>query len=1408
MKKFLLAIFFLIVVAAAALAILIYSIDWNEHKAKIAGQFSAATGKKVVFAGPIELKFLPSPYLTASDIKIYSEKADNPQPLAEVERLVARLDLVPLLKGEFNVEQMTLQHPTVRMKIMDDGSLNWAGELTAQQKQKMEEIQVKLMSLSIEKATLTFYDAKRGIDWKFDNLSAEIMADSLFGPFHIEGSYIKDNNPAGFALSIGRITENMNTSINVGITNPSTQTMLRFDGSVMPKNDVVTGNIVFESKRLMNFVTENFKNVQFEKQYDMPLAVSTQINTNKQKVELSNLIVKYGTTAAAGNVIIPRLEEVTDWSQKDEAAPRQKIELAFNFTDFDLAPVVAYLQKLLKTYDQGKTLEIKPKADIMADLRAVKAQYGKQEIKNLELSVDVLPGKLKVNKLLAQLPGNTNLNIKGEIFPDDEGIFQYKTNVSFRADELVELLRSMEVNPPLPVPSIYRKLTGTAAIEGSLSEIKITPLDFTLDKTKVAGDIAVMRKDGKLKLLVIGDIDSINFDNYVPMLPEDVAGKSLQDRLGYRFKQLSFLKDADVQFLFKLGLGIYDNLPFEKLVAEGTLQNGIMDFKRLNVPSLSGGSLEVSGKLKGFGQDFEFENLKYKFQNPDIFSLLSKFAVELPDWNLNELKNFTAEGIATGTLRRFALKNVSQLANMEMSFGGEINETEAGRVYEGNVYLKAPDFINMLRNFKVNYAPNVYSLGVFTLNANLVGKSNDFVANALEVSIGQNRFQGDLKYSEDKNIQKISGQLKINQFELERFMYNGEVSRVNSEVVSFKKADNEKVDFLVKPLFSTTKINYDFYKNLDVNLNLTMDKLAYENFRMQNASTQLLLAGQVAKLKDFAADYNKGKIKANLELDFKTNPLLKGNILLNDVNLDDGFWSGTKYGINYGLMTSNTSFSTDASSVEDMIKNLDAASEFKIQEAEFKGWNLAAIKQDLKQRNNEEGLSKLVRDNLESGKTIFKSINGIWQVSKGNYTFTDLKFLVGDDENLRVKVSGSLPTWDVNAMFTLLFKSVNLPAINFGFKGALSAPQLDVNVQEIVNVYQRKHAEIAAQKQAKEQAYLKQLQKNMNEQMSVAKAMENRLNNELKQKFAVVNKQIKNPATMEKMQQLNEELDNISKGLAEVLTLGLSPKFENQQIDDAKRRNELLQKRIDRAEAELIKNNVDDIKYRTNLLYNQIAEIHTDAQRKLNLFKSQGNSLNRRLEAIKTDYTLNNDAKAAALKAVVESLFVELDDINTSLSQDYVQMQNTLDPVQLSKYEAKIAQSLQTAKDNQTKLESNIKEFSGYAEVKVAEAEKAYQDKLRQEEIERKLKENTGKISIVGAGKSVTVTRDIEDIEKSESLQEQQKIPVLDFSAGKTENVIIKQGAKPKPIKVENKDNLLTRTDGKISKASGVIVRK
>ena len=79
-------------------------------------------------------------------------------------------------------------------------------------------------------------------------------------------------------------------------------------------------------------------------------------------------------------------------------------------------------------------------------------------------------------------------------------------------------------------------------------------------------------------------------------------------------------------------------------------------------------------------------------------------------------------------------------------------------------------------------------------------------------------------------------------------------------MVSFKKADGEKPEFLAKPLWQTVKVNYDLYKNLALNLEIAIEKLVYENIIMQNSAFKLVLADNAAKLSGFGADYNKGKI--------------------------------------------------------------------------------------------------------------------------------------------------------------------------------------------------------------------------------------------------------------------------------------------------------------------------------------------------------------------------------------------------------------------------------------------------------------------------------------------------------------------------------------------------------------------
>ena len=157
-------------------------------------------------------------------------------------------------------------------------------------------------------------------------------------------------------------------------------------------------------------------------------------------------------------------------------------------------------------------------------------------------------------------------------------------------------------------------------------------------------------------------------------------------------------------------------------------------------------------------------------------------------------------------------------------------------------------------------------------------------------------------------------------------------------------------------------------------------------------------------------------------------------------------------------------------------------------------------------------------------------------------------------------------------------------------------------------------------------------------------------------------------------------------------------------------------------------------------------------------------------------YAFGGEGEALGLFSQLASVacdgdrLLALDAVNTQVVKDYIFMQNSHDLGQLEDYAAKIAGlEVQSAEDLKL-LNEKIEALFKYSEEITSAEEKAYDEKLKQEEIKKKLEENTGKIS--GArGEDITVTRDIRQSQNIEAAKKKEHIPVFDVSrktAGRT----------------------------------------
>ncbi len=327
----------LIITAAVLLTILIgagayiASIDWTRYREDIAMQISKMSGKKLSFDGPFEFTMYPSPYMVAQDVKIYNPASESEKPIATIKKMVVDLSLMPLLQGVIDIRHMSFIEPQIEVLVLEDGKLNWQSDFNQEQIAQIRNTEVMLNSLTLEKGELSFSDEEAGIYWKLNNLNAEIIAQNLLGPYRIEGSYLRSGNPEGFAVSLGQFTENFATSLNLVLTHPQSDSYLRFDGSFLLSNRSINGNLVLESKNVKRLAEHNLNGFTLNEAYNYPLSISTGVNANKTQIDLSGFTLKYGSTAGAGNILLPLAEESYNYGEKQIS--KKQLETAFNFTN-------------------------------------------------------------------------------------------------------------------------------------------------------------------------------------------------------------------------------------------------------------------------------------------------------------------------------------------------------------------------------------------------------------------------------------------------------------------------------------------------------------------------------------------------------------------------------------------------------------------------------------------------------------------------------------------------------------------------------------------------------------------------------------------------------------------------------------------------------------------------------------------------------------------------------------------------------------------------------------------------------------------------------------------------------------------------------------------------------------------
>ena len=168
----------LIVILTAALAAP-YFIDWNGQRGFLEARLSRALGQRVTIGGAVDLRLLPTPYLSLGQAVIGND--EGPITLA-IRTLDLELAVAPLLHGEFDIIEAKLGEPTLRVTLAPDRTLPTLPAAPA------FEADVAFERIEVADGTLAVADPLSDRTYVFEHLDLSAEAPALAGPFKVTGT--------------------------------------------------------------------------------------------------------------------------------------------------------------------------------------------------------------------------------------------------------------------------------------------------------------------------------------------------------------------------------------------------------------------------------------------------------------------------------------------------------------------------------------------------------------------------------------------------------------------------------------------------------------------------------------------------------------------------------------------------------------------------------------------------------------------------------------------------------------------------------------------------------------------------------------------------------------------------------------------------------------------------------------------------------------------------------------------------------------------------------------------------------------------------------------------------------------------------------------------------------------------
>jgi len=199
MKKVLIGLAILIVLAIAAAVATPFLVPAQIYKSRLIAEVKKATGRDLKIDGPVTFNIFPQIELRAEDVSFGNAAGGEATEMARLESIEVRLKPLPLLHGDIAIESFVLERPAIALEINRDGRPNWLflPRGAARDAEETERVRHGIISvlgalhitdLELRDGTVSYFDARTGRRHAATDIYMKFSMADLDSRFTAEGS--------------------------------------------------------------------------------------------------------------------------------------------------------------------------------------------------------------------------------------------------------------------------------------------------------------------------------------------------------------------------------------------------------------------------------------------------------------------------------------------------------------------------------------------------------------------------------------------------------------------------------------------------------------------------------------------------------------------------------------------------------------------------------------------------------------------------------------------------------------------------------------------------------------------------------------------------------------------------------------------------------------------------------------------------------------------------------------------------------------------------------------------------------------------------------------------------------------------------------------------------------------------